>query len=211
MAITDADRDAVVAALEARTATTDEVYVRAHALARQTDRSPKTVGTVLAALAGTEVRVSTLSHHTTSRSRCGRRTPSSPPTASWAPTWTLPQEEMEARTVTRWSTRRRPAGRQSPTTIPRSSRMAGRSCQRVPAVAAMSPTCGTPRPARVTPAANPSAPHPLATTPQRSRTPENVRTVRYLDSALDSVLIPPVPTTDVGPTLSSNTLVGDLW
>jgi hypothetical protein len=56
MAITDADRDAVVAALEAWTATTDEVYVRARALARQTDRSPKTVGTVLAALAGTEVR-----------------------------------------------------------------------------------------------------------------------------------------------------------
>lgn len=56
MAITDADRDAVVTALEEWTATTGEAYVRARALARQTDRSPKTVGTVLAALAGTEVR-----------------------------------------------------------------------------------------------------------------------------------------------------------
>jgi hypothetical protein len=56
MAVTDADRDAVVAALEAWTATTDEVYVRARALARQTDRSPKPVGAVLTALAGTEIR-----------------------------------------------------------------------------------------------------------------------------------------------------------
>ncbi|MEZ3117275.1 hypothetical protein RYH80_15270 [Halobaculum sp. MBLA0147] len=56
MAITDSDRDAVVTALEEWTATTGEAYVRARALARQTDRSPKTVGTVLAALAGTDVR-----------------------------------------------------------------------------------------------------------------------------------------------------------
>lgn len=45
MVITDADRDAVVTALKEWTATTGEACVRA----RQTDRSSKTVGTVLAA------------------------------------------------------------------------------------------------------------------------------------------------------------------
>lgn len=46
MAITDADRDAVVTALKEWTATMGEAYVRARALARQTGRSSKTVGTL---------------------------------------------------------------------------------------------------------------------------------------------------------------------
>lgn len=49
MVITDADRDAVVTALKEWTATTGEACVCARALARQTGRSSKTVGTVLAA------------------------------------------------------------------------------------------------------------------------------------------------------------------
>jgi hypothetical protein len=158
MAITDADRDAVVAALEEWTTTTGEAYVRARAFACQTDCTPTTVEQILAALAGKNLRGVDLE----------------PPTHLEVAVWRENAQYTTYRVVdTSTDTESDTASDQEATDDDTDADeelvvTAGTSCRRVPAVATTSRTCGTARPARASPVVNPSPTlHPAS--PRRLR------------------------------------------